>query len=84
MGEREYRGYTNYYGSKQNDRRISPGRRVISDLRRANLRFSTDQYYAITVPSIYDIARCVMSFIGKFPCLPLKVVKRISLRLFSY
>ena len=61
---------------KNTDRSISRGRMAIADLRRVNLRPDTDQYYPTVVPSICDIARLIVSLMGTYTGLPLKVTKR--------
>ena len=61
---------------ENHDRSISSDRMAIADLRRANLRFSTAQYYKIAAPSVYDLARRIMSLAGMYPGFPLRVAKR--------
>ena len=61
---------------KNLDRSISRDRRAISDLRSADIRFHTQQYYHIVAPSIYGLTRRVMSLVHTCPGFPLKVTKR--------
>ena len=61
---------------KNPDMSISSERRTIADLRRAKLRFNTDQYYKIAVPSVYDLSRWITGLVRMYHGLPLKVDKR--------
>ena len=44
---------------KKTDRTISTDRRVIADLRLANIHFETDQYYPARVPTSADVIRMI-------------------------
>ena len=61
---------------KNPDRSISTDKRIIADLRRVNLRFDTQQYYPVKVPTIQDITRWVLFLNQMYPGLKLKMTKR--------
>ena len=53
-------------------------KRMIADLRRANLSFLTEQYYKVTVPTVADVARDIPRLQDCNPNKPVVLTKRVS------
>ena len=61
---------------KNTDRPVSLRRKITADVRRINLRFPSDQYYPVVVPSVTELGRWSMGLTGRYPELELKATKR--------
>ena len=61
---------------KTPDRTISADRRVIADMRRANVGFESPQYYPARAPSIESITRLLVSMAATLPGFDVEMAKK--------